>query len=318
MHRLVRPAAAWGAGLLLSAQALAGPVTVVTNAKLDFGWSSTFGGDWSSAAHAPGGTPFGWVDMGNGVSRNGSTPATAVQSGNGPITDLAKGEVFDLSMRHKPGENATLAGIPPLNASLGSWVSVTGGEQGLEPTPDNVFRYRMHVDLSNASNQFSVQSIAYIGSTFYVDTTGLDFGSEKVYWAMEWTGEGRLGDGSEPNSTSFGVSVYKPNTTAFDTIDTSPGVHSGSGHGVAALPEKPLGFSQSWLNFEIYLNGSTNRNPGVASYDLSFDIALSKTPITRIPRNPDPVGQVSEPASAALALLAGLAAWGARRRRIQA
>lgn len=318
MNHPYRTAAALAAGFALSMQAWAGPVTVVTTAKLDFEWSSTFGGDWSSAAHDPGGTPAGSIDMGNGISRNGSTPASAIQASNAPITGLGKGQVFDLAMRHEPGGNATLGGITPLAAGLGARVSVTGGEQGLEPLPSNVFRHRMHVDLSNASNQFGVEAIAYIASTFYVDTTGLDFGSEKVYWVMEWTGEGRLGDGSDPNSTTFGVSVYKPNTTAFDAIDSTPGVHSGSGHGVAALPEKPLGYSQSWLSFELYLRGFSARNPGVASYDLSFDIALSDTPITRIPRNTDPGGQVSEPASAALALLAGLAAWGARRRRAAA
>ncbi|MBB5203085.1 hypothetical protein HNQ51_000378 [Inhella inkyongensis] len=312
MPRLLPLTASLLAGLAIALPSQAVPVTVVTTAKLDFGWSSTFGGDWSAAAHAPGDTPPLWTDMGNGISRNGSTPASAVQSSNAPITGLGAGQSFSMDMRHRPGENATLAGIPALPATLGASVGMTSGAQGHQASASNVFSYRMHVDLSNASNQFGVQASAYLGSRFYVDTLGMAFGSQNIYWVMEWSGKGVLGDGSDANSTSFNVGLYKPNTTAFDTIITTPGSHTGSGHGMVALPEKPMGYPQSWLDFELYLNGNSARNPGIASYELSFDIAVSDTPFTRIPRSPG--NPVPEPASALLVVVAAAAARGSRRR----
>ncbi len=310
--------AALGTAVFCAAQAVAAPVTVVTTTKLDFSWSSTLGGDWSAAGHAPGGAELGWVDMGNGISRNGSTPAAAIQATNAPITSLGSGQTFGMSMHHEPNGNATLPGIPGLDARLDASVAVTNGTQGVQASPANVFHYQMSLDLFNPVGDFGVQADAFIGTTFYIDTTGMPNGSHNAYWVLEWRAV--VSDGPRKTAhwsdyTRFGAHTYSPTgSTSIGQFEDS-GVFSGSLAGVKALPEAPFGYSQSWLNFDTYLTGFSADDLGGASIDFFMDIAVSDTPFTLIPRDDGPTNEAPEPGTDALALLGAALAWAARQRR---
>ncbi|MBL8383043.1 MAG: PEP-CTERM sorting domain-containing protein [Burkholderiales bacterium] len=300
-----------GAAVLAAAQALAAPVTVVTTAKLEFGWSSAVGGDWSAAARAPGDQAFGDVDMGNGISRNGSTPAGAIQSSNAPITSLGNGQTFSMSMDRDP--------VPQGNQfDLRSSVTVTNGTQNVQASPANVFRYRMRLEILNPYGDLGAEAGAFIGTTFYIDTAGMPNGSHNAYWVMEWRAV--VSDGARKtqhwdDSTRFNAHTYSPTGSTAIGQFTDTGVFTGSLSGSKALPEAPFGFSQSWLNFDTYLTGYSADDAGVGAIDFFMDIAVSDTPFMQIPRDGGPGNAAPEPGTVALALLGGSLAWAARRRR---
>lgn len=299
--------------LCLAASATAAPVTVVTTAALNFDWSSGVGADWRASAQAPGAQPFGDVDMGNGISRNGSTPASAIQSSSAPITSLGNGQTFSLRMARDPDPN------PQGNQfDLRSSIAVTNGTQNVQASPANVFRYAAHLDIMNPYGDLGVEVGAFIGTTFYFDTTGMPNGSHNTYWVMEWRAV--VSDGARRTQhwgdyTRFNAHTYSPTGSTAIGQFTDTGVFTGALSGAKALPEAPFGYAQSWLNFDTYLTGFSADDAAVGSIDFFMDIAVSDVPFTRIPRDGGPNNEAPEPGTAALALLSGSLAWAARRRR---